>query len=62
MEGYKWTIENRNSKKGGGLAILIKDNLKHLCKITKHEGEAEAQWITLTTKTETLTIGNFYGS
>ena len=31
--GYKWIIKQRQNKLGGGIAIMINNNIKHITKV-----------------------------
>ena len=63
IEGYKWAIKQRQNKQGGGVAILINNNIQQITRMKQEEpdNEEEIQWLTIKTKKEKITIGNFYG-
>ncbi len=61
IEGYKWAIKQRQNKQGGGVAILINNNIQPITRMKQEpDSEEEIQWITIKTKKGKITIGNFY--
>ena len=62
IEGYKWIIKQRQNKLGGGIAIMINNNIQHITKVKQDtEENEEIQWVKIKTKHSTITVGNFYG-
>ena len=62
IEGYKWVIKQRQNKLGGGIAIMINNNIQHITKVKQDtEENEEVQWVKIKTKHNTITVGNFYG-
>ncbi len=64
IRGYKWTGSNREKTTGGGVGILIRNDIAP--KITEELDveqniSLESQWIKLDTKPKPLYIGCFYG-
>ena len=61
--GYHWINGYRKSGKGGGVALLVRDDIKHL---TKEETDLEDQdqeikWLKLMSGRKTTFIGIYYG-
>ena len=62
IEGYKWVIKQRQNKLGGGIAIMINNNMQHITKVKQDtEENEEVQWVKIKAKHNTITVGNFYG-
>ena len=39
IEGYKWVIKQRQNKLGGGIAIMINNNIQHITKVKQDTEE-----------------------
>ena len=39
IEGYKWIIKQRQNKLGGGIAIMINNNIQHITKVKQDTEE-----------------------
>ena len=63
IQGYSWETKNRSNKNGGGIAILINNQLVN--QVTRienlEEQNQEILWIGLKHRTGTLHIGTYYG-
>ncbi len=64
IKGYKWIGKNRTNKKGGGIGILISNQLTG-CTSEANDIEEnpnlETTWIKLETRPKNIYIGVFYG-
>ena len=58
LPSYNFVYKNRTSKKGGGVGILIKDQLKH--RILDINSSIENLFIELKTDSESLCLGSCY--
>ena len=64
IKGYKWIGKNREDKNGGGVGLLISDEL---CKNTVEDNTSdeypnlETKWIKLECRPKDIAIGVFYG-
>ena len=63
ITGYSWHTKNRNHNQGGGVAILIRDDLKHTCQqVTDLEDQdQDICWIKMQTNNSAIHIGIYYG-
>ena len=63
IEGYKWIIKNRHMRAGGGLAILIRDDLQNQTKVTQglEDHDQEILWLTINLRHQNIFIGVLYG-
>ena len=63
INGYSWLTKNRNYNQGGGVAILIRDDIKHTCQqITDLEDQdQDICWMKMHTNNSALHIGVYYG-
>ena len=63
INGYSWLTKNRNYNQGGGVAILIRDDIKHTCQqITDLEDQdQDICWIKMHTNNSALHIGVYFG-
>ena len=51
IEGYKWIIKQRQNKLGGGIAIMINNNIQHITKVKQDtEENEEIQWVKIKTQ------------
>ena len=63
ITGYSWHTKNRNHNQGGGVAILIRDDLKHTCQqVTDLEDQdQDIRRIKIQTNSSAIHIGIYYG-
>ena len=63
ITGYSWHTKNRNHNQGGGVAIIIRDDLKHTCQqVTDLEDQnQDICWIKMQTNNSAIHIGIYYG-
>ena len=63
MEGYEWANKPRKNKRGGGVAILIREDIYHLTEVVDNleDHDQEILWIKLNRAKKKIFIGIFYG-
>jgi len=63
LQGYKWIWRNRQAKNGGGVAILVKEQLQKQVREVRdlETHDQEIIWVELPTGNRKLFIGIFYG-
>ena len=63
IKGYKWINKNRNQRTGGGVALLIRDDITSQIKEinSTEDYDQEIVWIQTKNKSKRLSIGTFYG-
>ena len=63
IKGYKWITKMRDNKKGGGTAILVKEQIANKVKTIDIDQETsnETLWIAINIKGKQTIIGNVYG-
>lgn len=63
VDGYKWIGRPREGKQGGGIGILVQDEIRKHTNIHKIEqGDIEIMWITIRHRgNRPMTIGLYYG-
>ena len=61
--GYTWITKNRQHQTGGGVALLIRDDIKNVASIVTdiEEHEQEICWVELKLKNRNLYVGVYYG-
>ena len=64
IKGYRWIAKPRQKSKGGGIGILIKENLARNTvddsNIEEHE-DLESKWIQIECRPKNISIGVVYG-
>ena len=64
IKGYKWIGKNRDTKKGGGVGLLVANHLAtHVTEDTTSDEypNLETKWVTLECRPKNISIGVFYG-
>lgn len=63
LNNYTWITRNRTQREGGGVAILIRNDIKQRTKIVTdiENNDQEVLWIEFQTNNQQLYIGIFYG-
>ena len=63
VKGYKWITKNRTNREGGGVALLIRDDMiNRVSEVTDTEDvDQEIIWIQTKDQNRKLSIGVFYG-
>ena len=63
VQGYKWVNKPRKNKGGGGVAILVREDIAHLTEEVPdlEDQDQEVAWIKLETARSKTFIGIFYG-
>ena len=62
VEGYEWVNKPRKNKRGGGVALLIREDIYHLTEVVENleDQDQEILWITMK-QNKKVFIGIFYG-
>ncbi len=63
VKGYTWTGKNRTKTQGGGVGILIRNDLTGITvsEETPEDEEVEIKWVQLKLRPKNIYIGAFYG-
>ena len=63
VEGYEWINKPRNNRRGGGVAMLIREDIYHQIETVDdlEDQDQEILWIKLNTTKSKVFIGIFYG-
>ena len=63
IKGYEWINKPRTNKNGGGVAILIREDIKHLTEVVNdlEDHDQEIAWIKLDNKRAKKFVGIYYG-
>ena len=63
IPGYKWTSKPRDLRSGGGVALLVREDIQHLTKPVEdlEDHDQEIVWVKLEQGRTKTYIGVFYG-
>ena len=63
ITGYSWITKNRTNHKGGGVAILVRNDIKHRCQQINdlEDQNQDICWVQIQTNNSAIYVGVYYG-
>ena len=63
IEGYKWITRNRTNRPGGGVAVIVREDILHQTRTIAdlEDHDQEVVWIAIKLKNSKIAIGALYG-